>query len=631
MSNLNSVSNGFRRLVNLASLIAQNRVFAVLLAAYVSLFGRIAEEAYKLRPPAAQWDATGVDFLDLGKTEPLTRASVLSHSRQVPSASTTGGKRGKAVMRQQLTEEEVLNAQDQLANETEFEILEQALHIANTAKNPAARSELMSGVYGSLGSLYSAQGKYHQALHAMDLALKAASESQESESVALGHIALGQLELRHHRYYAAGTRFEDALNLSDELANETHAAALAGYGWATLMSGRHDAAKEYFLGALRSSGVPLLPPGAEGQATITASAPAPEACRPHHDTLDADRIVALVGLGLLSDLESLSACAEAISSEVSADAIDSRAWSALGLAQHALGRTDAARRHHRRALQLLPGSGNIKDLPAISHGELHLGLVEFGAGSQAKGMDHVERLLKTADQVVPLKEVAEWLTRFARAHIWAPAGCDFASELFGRAGALLHRENVGADALAKHFVDQGLFLYRLEPSRVPQAIVQFRRAREVLESSEHRWPLAEVAGLHNLLGAAHHRVGEVEEAIESYDRALQLDLLVAAGTPSQEQQVQLMVSYGNLAALRLLLAGRDRRQWRALLDDFRKGRSAARKSGLSKNDPQLQNFEASFQNAMRLAQRNGMLETCPGPVEMLMRGPVCTSDIDDAQ
>lgn len=354
--------------------------------------------------------------------------------------------------------------------------------------------------------------------------------------------------------------------------------------------------------------------------------PMPAACRPHHDTLDSDRIVALVGLGLLGNLPSLSACAEGILYAVPADAIESRASSAFGLAQHALARTDAARQHHRRALQQLPGGMN--DLPAISHVQLHLGLVEFGASSPAKGMGHVERLLEKANQVVPATEVAEWLTRFARAHTWAPSGNDFASELFGRAGGLLRSANVGADQLAKHFVDQGLFLYRLQPASVPQAIVQFRRAREVLESSEHRWPAAEVAGLYSLLGEALHRAGEVEEAIGSYERALELDRLSAAGP---EHQLHLMISHGNLGAMRLQLVGRDARRWRAVLDDFKKGRIAGRQSGLDKNDPRLRSFEASLQNTIRLAQRSGMLDTCPVPLEMLMHGPVCTSEMDDSK
>merc|ERR1719160_1364733 len=103
--------------------------------------------------------------------------------------------------RKEQTEEEALAAWGAL-NDTEAEVFERNLRAAATIRDEVQRGRHLTMVYRGLANSYSARGKYLEALHAMDLALGAAEVGQCPELQGQAHMALGQLELKHHRYYA---------------------------------------------------------------------------------------------------------------------------------------------------------------------------------------------------------------------------------------------------------------------------------------------------------------------------------------------------------------------------------------------------------------------------------------------
>merc|ERR1719313_371263 len=112
------------------------------------------------------------------------------------------------------------------------------------------RGRHIAMVYRGLAQSHSSRGNYLQALHAMDLALSAAEVGQCPELQSQSHLALGQLELRHHRYYAAETRFDDAAKLPSPSAGDEAVALRCGHGWSALMQGKTEKAEERFSTAL---------------------------------------------------------------------------------------------------------------------------------------------------------------------------------------------------------------------------------------------------------------------------------------------------------------------------------------------------------------------------------------------
>lgn len=336
------------------------------------------------------------------------------------------------------------------------------------AQEPAARRRGLAEVHIALAGVHSARARYREAARAMSRAVHALSgptPGGADELLPQARVRFGQLELRHHRYDAALGHFAAALQLEGALPPAAFAAASNGAGWAALMLGRAPEAAEHFaaawlrasLGRLRGdgSGTPLW------RSEPLARAPSPDGrspCRAWGDGLDADRALALAGLGVASHAGSgeplpaeadtgasvvaLSDCAEDLLSSGLPDESAPEAWVALGLARHAGGGEGAAW-CYRRALHLLSHGGHGQDagrgaapgLPRESHGLLLLGLVDLAKGRAAHGAAGLDRILAAAGAAAP--EAAEWLVRFASALAWAPGGPAYRALLTERAAQLL--------------------------------------------------------------------------------------------------------------------------------------------------------------------------------------------------
>jgi tetratricopeptide (TPR) repeat protein len=494
----------------------------------------------------------------------------------------------------------------------------------------------------------------------MDLALGAAEAGQCPELQSQAHLALGQLELKHHRYYAAETRFDDAAKLPSPAIDGQEAVSLrCGHGWAALMQGKTEKAEERFSTALELGGsnkVFLNPK------IITS-------CQPRGDGLDVDRAMALLGLGLalrqrdptqgqqIMDTTSkavvaqksvldtavpttadgaqdrdLFACASVLMSpKASIQTTDPRSpivWNAIGYAKHLLGHSHDALELHRRAHNLQKSHPGVRDLPASSHTLLYLGLVKYGAGHKEQGTEHVDELLTFDAQG---SEIAEWMVRFARAHTHGSAPVpdqDYGIYLFTRALEL--RKNIGTHRHIKHLVDFGRFYFGLRPPRLTDSLQPLKKAAKIIDLAAPDYPAKEQAALYNLIAAIEHRLGHIDEALDFFNQALAMDLYDAQQGSGQAIYEKLMVSYSNVGAMRLQRAGTDITRWKAVVQDFRNGMSVARASGLPQDDPRMVSFKASYNNIMRLAHKQGVFQTCLGQLETMLYGPQCTSIEDDS-
>lgn len=222
-------------------------------------------------------------------------------------------------------------------------------------------------------------------------------------------------------------------------------------------------------------------------------------------------------------------------------------------------------------------------------------------------------------------EAAEWLLRFARAHSWTPSGRDFTAFLLGRAEPLLKGE--GEARLARHLMDYGRFLLAQvdSPLRSKRGLRQLKRAQDIVEKIHVGWSETEVAGLYSTIGNVHHQLGDVEEAVRSFEKALEHNKN-SATRGEQNWQERLLLTHANLGAARLQLAGSSPKRWRMALADLKEGRRVGMQAGFSMVNPIMKELEASLRNAMRLAHHKGMLDTCPGPLDALLYGPSCLKD-----
>jgi len=621
--------------------LVRHRTTAALLFAYWSFFRRICLDVDHLSDAGSEVLYTellaGTTFLDAGAEGSLTRSSVLAHKRKLKGNST----KKKLGLRREVSKKRAKSNADELSqNDDVVSLLESTLRIAAGESEPLRRAHLLKESYAALARIHSARGNYHEMLHAMSLALHASQDASDTEGACNLHIELGHLELKHHRYYAASTRFKDALHMGR--LNETRTEALAGLGWATLAQGGLDVARGQFLQALGWVTSSFAPQPAATDVV------AKHGCRANSDGLDGARILALAGLSLINTRTSslggpseiLADCAAFILQGLSADLQEPLIWSALGLARHALSNTAAAKRYHHRAFlrertdpalvasqhkkDEVPACEAAADLSSCSHTALHLGLVAFDAGNSSIGARHVESLLSRVGDISV--EAAEWLTRFARSHSWAPSGREFGAFLLSHVEPLLRSED--GTRLAQHFVDYGRFLlaHRDDTAKIRDGLAQLSRAQAIIEKADTRWPDAESASFYSTMGAVQHQVGEIEEAIRSFERALMYDNKAAAdGNPNYKR---MLLSHANLGAARLELAGADPHRWRVALEDLRAGRHVAHEAGLSLMDPVMKQFETSFRNAMRLATHRGMLQSCPGPLDALLYGLSCSRDAD---
>merc|ERR1719253_1688171 len=220
--------------------------------------------------------------------------------------------------------------------------------------------------------------------------------------------------------------------------------------------------------------------------------------------MNSDRVVALAGLAIcasrggrtsgLAMPQELCDCARSIQHTIPKSFREPRSWTTLGLAQHVLGGTNAARAFHLQALQqerrregrsnaarsagALVSIADVVDFTSASHSALHLGLVEFWAGDEGLGAAYVEQLILCMD-TNSSEEVSEWLVRFTRAHAWAPAGYKFGAYLLERSASLL--TSLGDDRLARHLVEYGRFLFRMDPPQGSHALTQLQRAEGILK------------------------------------------------------------------------------------------------------------------------------------------------------
>jgi len=640
------------------SSMSQNRVLQALFLAYISFFYRVFEEAS--RPEPAQERATGLQLMDEGKVEPMKRSSG-------PLAAKPRNQATYKLTRQEITEEDAL-AQWEF-NDTEAEVFEKALRAAAKIPEEITRGKFLAKVYRGLANTYSARGKYLQGLHAMDLALGAAEAGQCPELQGQTHLELGQLELRHHRYYAAETRFDDAAKLRTMTGfeGEDAVAFRNGHGWAMLMQGKSQEAEERFATALELASFlnPNISPDLLNPQDVSS-------CYPRGDGHDMDRAMSLLGLGLAlrqrdnadagkesqmmqtsmtaavsheaengaavpttasgaKDLDLFTCAATLLSPKSSFGKTEPRTpvlWNALGYAQHLLGRHHDALELHRRAHELQLSHPGVRDLPAHSHTLLYLGLVKFSAGRTDQSTQHIQELLSSS---APSAEIAEWMVRFARAHTHGSApqlDQDYGSFLFTQAMEIMNA--IGARRQIKHLIDFGRFLFGLRPPRLSEAVKHLKKAAKLIETSARDYPAKEQAALYNLIAAIMHRQGNVEEALDYFNQALSMDLYEAETGSGQVNYEKLMVSYANVGAIRLQRAGHSIGRWKAVVEDFRNGMSIARRSGLPKSDPRMVSFTASYNNVMRLAHKQGVFKTCLGQLETLLYGPQCTSIEDDS-
>jgi len=331
-------------------------------------------------------------------------------------------------------------------------MLEQALAAVPVAA--AHLGEPQVQVQLALGRLYGGAARYREAVLAMEAGIRMAAGTGSSEkAVALGHMALGQLALRHHRYSEAEGRFGEALRDGSLLTGGGGGlAALCGAGWSAVMQGASGIARAEarFLVALnRTDGTPALLAVQEDSRQLQS-----QRCRARRDGLDGYRVIALAGLSLSRSLghqeaggdatqtgeaEALDACAaklllgagqgeEALMDE------EPPAQLALGVAHLALGQVDAARRQLRRsrrwerlgeaaAYPCSPG-----DLTLCARSALYLALAEFAAGRPAVGARHLEQL--PLEDELTGEEASHWLGRFAHAHVALPGGRDLSLAAF---------------------------------------------------------------------------------------------------------------------------------------------------------------------------------------------------------
>lgn len=608
--------------------IVRHRTSSALLFAYCSFFWKLCGEFKNMSgaPVRVQTEfAAGSMFVDSADDEPLTKASVLS----------------RVGMRREVVEEVTEEDADTIA------LFEESLRVAASQKDPNRRAMLLAECYAALGHIHSARGHYYEMLHAMSLALRSGADANDTETLARLQVAFGHLEFKHHRYFAAGTRFEDALQINSSDATRTE--ALAGLGWAALAQGGVDAAGRRFVQALDWMPSPISSKLSISDAASAVSAvAAKEKCIARLDANDGVRVLSLAGLAVANERHDsgvtggknpesrattarLLECAVFLFQDLPVALQQPHLWRALGLARHAIVEATTAKKYHKRAALAEPRDATLTDanpkdrscataadLSSCSHSALNLGLVDFSGGNTTMGMEHVELLLSRTHDVHV--EAAEWLLRFARGHSWTPSGQDFTAFILGRAEPLLKGQ--GDARMARHFVDHGRFLlaHRDSSARVKKALGQLSRARAIVEKSNIGWTDAEIATLYNTIGSTQHQVGEMEEAVRSFENALKLSRQAAAAGK------QSLMIQANLGAARLQLAGSDSGRWRLALQGLKEGLSDGRQAGLNHLDPVMKELEASLRNAVRLAHHRGILGTCAGPLSEFLYGVRCPSE-----
>mmetsp|Transcript_66043 Transcript_66043/g.157928 ORF Transcript_66043/g.157928 Transcript_66043/m.157928 type:complete len:438 (+) Transcript_66043:115-1428(+) len=419
-------------------LLSQHAVMLSLVVAYLSFCFRLycsASSGMSVLEPSMMMEvAVGVDALSHDDF-PLTRAAVLSHSRRSAAGNSGGSsmKRAGAPTMRKASSCDVCSAEkeepESLAATAEQKLITQweaSLQQAAAMQNPAVRGQLMGDIYASLGLAYSAQGRYHQALHSMALSLQMASDSADTSAVVTHHLSFGHLELQHYRYYAASTRFEDAIAGLQGWHPNSLLAAHAGIAWAEIMQGKFKQATS----RLKSLSWSTL------------------SCSPRGDGFDSDRALALIGtlvaaVGSEQPAATQSAMSTLQCAQQLLTASTGPRWTvartALCMAHYAVGEAELAQ---RCSASSRGAAARLQDpMTLVAERLLQQSLMDFGAARNSSGSHSaVEAWLETHRGTASHEEALEWVARFAQGHSWLKGGVqlrDFLLGLAARHSALL--------------------------------------------------------------------------------------------------------------------------------------------------------------------------------------------------
>lgn len=471
-------------------LLMRYRLSFIIMAVYAAGMFMVWERApaFQEAPPDALQPTRDVPFAEA--IEPLTRASVLARASVRPQSSTSRQKR-PVLVRRDMAPELSASESAQAPLEDAVDILEQALVLASpteVAQNSsvgarsggARRAEL----FGALGGVHGARSQLGRAAGALGRAVVEAVDIGDVSAIAYRRLQLGLAQLHRHRYQAAEEQFLEALSCR-ALVEDEAVAAHCGAGWAAAMQGEDEKAEGYFLAALAGDG---------NRSYL------PEYCGARDDGLDSYRSLALAGLSLTAtrgrargseilDQSDLAECASRVLRHAQVPglgdpAAKQQARNAVGLAHLALGATGVARQQYLWELRQPRCRASKPQSPqsaqALRHdfcphdpelsnpcpdSVLHLALVDFAVGDNASGLAEINQLV---DEVAGASAsmAAEWMLRFAIAHLRWPGGPSFASTL------LLHVASWLPEARAPEMPSEGSSGTRSTPTPQPPALQQ---------------------------------------------------------------------------------------------------------------------------------------------------------------
>lgn len=406
------------------------RTCLVALSVLVGLYIQCREEVAQL--PASQgprWSQTGADLLDPEVREPLTRQAVLVRSQAAPA--TMDNKRSLA-QRPLLLRRDTVGPADSL--EEEWLLAEDAPVVLQRAldalweERASLTLESLASAHRSLSAMWSIRGQYQQALLAAQVAVSKATSGLSDKDSFTYKLWLGSLELRHHRYEAAGRSFQVALD-HPGVSNKTAAAALVGAGWALLHSGSSEAAQELLEAAARSLSLRTDSAGAH--------------CKTFRDGFDEHRAIIAAGLSLVlhhratrsplpAATHRLKKCKELLQRPPPMSAADFRGpeslfpepRAAMSLAFLSLGLPDDAAQLIPQADPLCRTESQSFDLPRCVYVTLLEAAVKQVKGDAIAALHKVAHVLAQKLHQEVRSEVTYWLQSFARSLSWMPLGRD---------------------------------------------------------------------------------------------------------------------------------------------------------------------------------------------------------------
>jgi tetratricopeptide (TPR) repeat protein len=429
--------------------LTQRRAMAVIFLAYVAFLHQIFNDSFVPGEPLQ--DSNGAELIDPMVSSPvLARASVLARSRL------SGARRGPRMRRAgpgESTAEMPEEAEDEIAVLLRAMKHEQEATDEEDEEESADFDRAAAAFHMSIAEIHSSRGQYYEALGAFENAAQAAEAAADGRLTAVVRDASGRLEMRFHRYYAAESRFKDAVALGGSLTKASLVRVFSGLGWAALFQGVSLSRKDGETPETRF-GWALQYAGPDVGLGPALAAPPLGACLPRYDGLDGGRAYALAGLciacargcnagagnaggGVLGTDSSMSIrfceCASSIlggetrsknrlGDKVAGAFSEPAARRALGLAWLSVGRGPAAHRQQQYALVeeqrraarrsscvLQLGRQFGKEAPAAngnagasgtellqcSHSALHLGLASYATSDGRLGLSYVDQFLRS--------------------------------------------------------------------------------------------------------------------------------------------------------------------------------------------------------------------------------------------